>query len=107
MLCGRENGKKKPPEPRIQAASTGAARIELATGRVDQIIKGTPDYVLPEPDLRLSTHPALQAVFIRLPCAPSPCLRHYPERLSTMSAPSPCAFAFRRSPGYAKPSVRV
>ncbi len=92
MLCGRENGKKKPPEPRIQAASTGAARIELATGRVDQIIKGTPDYVLPEPDLRLSTHPALQKHLTDTSCIPSPCLKHYPEHLSTMDTPSPCTF---------------
>ncbi len=58
-----------------------------------------------EPDVHLSAHPALQKLVLccaiailsicycthcLASCTPSPCLRHYPEHLSTMGTPSPC-----------------
>ena len=58
-----------------------------------------------EPDMHLSAHPALQKLapsraassrcvtahsLCLASCTPSPCLRRYPEHLSTMGTPSPC-----------------
>ncbi len=57
--------------------------------------------------MHLSMHTALQQLLSQrksleafpitdfVTCAPSPCIRHYPDRLSTMSTPSPCV-VFRR-----------
>ena len=71
----------------------GPVGFEPTTNQVKQIMARTTGYTsdYPFPNractfqcTRLSRSP------IRTSCAPSPCIGHYPDYLSTMGTPSPC-----------------
>jgi len=76
----------------------GPAGVEPATNQVEYIaicyLSVGARLFLSEPCMHLSAHTALQGrgLCSAIPCAPSPYIGHYPDRLSTMDTPSPCVF---------------
>src|SRR5262245_43476884 len=92
MLACLSRGKKLSPlEEPVEwiGGQPGSRTLNLASEVEANSFVRFISFFLPEPYVQLSLHTALQKLDAAS-CTPFPCLKHYPEHLSTMGAPSPC-----------------